>query len=120
MDVDKDILEEYDLLGKLMGIAFYNGIALDINFCSIIYKKLLASSVTLDDVKKYDPELGQGLEKLLEFEGDVKEVYQRNFEIELCTPTGNKVLINLVPNGNEIPVTEKNRQGNIYFNGRLC
>lgn len=54
-EIDKGVIEEYELLGKLMGLAFYNGVSLDINFTPILYKKILGSPLTLSDLSKFDP-----------------------------------------------------------------
>ena len=52
---EEDALYEYNLLGKLIGLAFYNGVALAINFPPALYKKLLSYPVSLEDVIAYDP-----------------------------------------------------------------
>ena len=53
----KDMADEYRLLGKLMGLAFYNGVHLDINFTPAVYKRLLKNQITLRDLKEFDPVL---------------------------------------------------------------
>lgn len=53
-DTTKDMVEEYGLLGKLIGLAFYNGVALDINFTVALYKKILKIPVSLEDLAEYD------------------------------------------------------------------
>ena len=52
---EQDMLDEYNLLGKLIGLAFYNGVALDINFPPALYKKILSTPVNLEDVVVFDP-----------------------------------------------------------------
>ena len=49
--------EEYMLLGKLMGLAVYNGVILDIQFPTVLFKKLLNEDVPIDleDLKEFDP-----------------------------------------------------------------
>jgi ubiquitin-protein ligase E3 A len=56
-DPEQDMLEEYNLLGKLIGLAFYNGVPLDINFPPALYKKILNCPLSLDDVMAFDPVL---------------------------------------------------------------
>lgn len=53
--MEKEMLDEYNLLGKLLGLAFYNGIALDINFTPALYKKLLKMQVEIEDLIAFDP-----------------------------------------------------------------
>jgi hypothetical protein len=52
---EKEMLDEYRLLGKLIGLAFYNGVTLDFNFTTAIYKRLLGQSATLNNLKAFDP-----------------------------------------------------------------
>ena len=54
-DQEKDLADEYRLLGKLMGLAFYNGVHLDITFTPAVYKRLLKNQITLRDLKEFDP-----------------------------------------------------------------
>ena len=107
---EREMLDEYNLLGKLIGLAFYNGVALDVNFAPVLYKKILNVPVGFEDIAGYDPELYEGLKKLLEFEGDVEDVYCRTFAVDAVTPLGKKVTIDLLPNGSTIPVTADNRK----------
>lgn len=51
-----------------------------------------------------------GLEKLLAFEGNVEEVYDRNFQIEY-EYWGEYRTYDLKPNAAEIMLTNENRQG---------
>ena len=94
-----------------MGLAFYNSVALDINFTGALYKKILNVPLTLNDVCEFDPSLGAGLKQLLEYEGDVKTDYQRTFSVEVVDPLGKLNSFDLVPNGSEILVDLTNRQG---------
>lgn len=55
-------------------------------------------------------ELAKGFEQLLNFDGDVESVYQRNFTFdEECM--GVTRTIELKPNGADIPLTNENRKG---------
>ncbi|KAJ3127744.1 putative E3 ubiquitin-protein ligase HTD2 [Nowakowskiella sp. JEL0407] len=107
---DELVYEEYTLIGRLIAIAVYNGIVLDLNFPLALYKKLLHYPVELCDLKEYDELLGDGLEKLLNFEGNVEEVFQRTFQIEYENQFGERQTFDLRPNGDTIPVTNENRE----------
>ena len=56
-DQQEDIqtLQEYNLIGRLLGLAIYNGVILNIQFPLALYKKLLGYPVVLSDVKQFDP-----------------------------------------------------------------
>lgn len=99
----------FRLIGNIIGLSIYNSVILDIQFPILIYKKLLGHIPTLEDLKEFDPDLGKGLQLLLDFEGDVENTFLRNFQIE-TEVYGEQILINLKPNGDKIPVTKENRK----------
>ncbi|KAI8907246.1 hypothetical protein EDD86DRAFT_227847 [Gorgonomyces haynaldii] len=107
--VDKDLLREYKLLGLLFGLAIYNGVILDIRFPVVLYKKLLGCTIGLDDLLEIDSQLHRGLKQLLEFDGDVNEVYNRSFVVEIEDSLGNKREHALKDNGSNISVDNDNR-----------
>jgi len=48
-------LEEYELIGILMGVALYNNVILDMRFPSVVFKKLLDAQLTFQDFAEFDP-----------------------------------------------------------------
>ncbi|KAI8836611.1 hypothetical protein BC829DRAFT_436639 [Chytridium lagenaria] len=88
--LDIELMEEYVLIGKLFGLALYNGVTLDIRFPLALYKKLLKMPVTLDDLHELDPMLWKGLKDLLEFDGDVEDTYCWTYEVTYSTIFGPK------------------------------
>ncbi|XP_025415206.1 probable E3 ubiquitin-protein ligase HECTD2 [Sipha flava] len=129
---DNKNLREYNLIGVLMGLAVYNSIILDLSFPGICYRKLLSPPVvpadndinvgvvenpTLDDLNEIMPDVANGLKHLLEYEGNVEEDMGLTFQVSLeehVTPKTYK----LKPNGENISVTNENRQEyvNLYLN----
>lgn len=114
MDDGEGIDEEsYELIGKLVGIAIYNGIILDLKFPAIVYKYLVdgfeAASLGIDDMLDFSPLLGRSLKQLLEFEGDVEAVFSLDFTAPHSTLFGRTLTHELVPNGEQTPVTAENR-----------
>ncbi|KAJ8325131.1 hypothetical protein BDV3_007294 [Batrachochytrium dendrobatidis] len=107
---DSETLEEYNLMGRIIGLAIYNGVVLDIHFPLALYKKLLDISPDLDDLAELDPDLCRGLKQLLEFEGDIEEVYGRTFVAEIETSVGERQTLELHEGGANRPVTAENRQ----------
>lgn len=100
---------EFKLIGTMIGLAIYNGIILDIKLPLVVYKKLLGMEPTFDDLESLDPELHRGLQQLLDFEGDVEDVYCRTFEVE-SEAFGSISKYELIPNGANIAVTCENRK----------
>lgn len=72
------------------------------------------TEIGMDELKELDPLLAKNLETLLDFDGDVQEVFQRTFEIEVES-MNQRVSVDLKPNGSEIPLTNDNRQGIVIW-----
>jgi hypothetical protein len=62
----------------------------------------------LQDLKEAFPDVGNGLQRLLEEEGDVESIYSHNFEVEY-DHFGELRKVPLKPGGSQIPVTNDNR-----------
>lgn len=97
----------YELIGKIIGIAIYNKIILNIHFPKIIYKKLLNEDILFNDFVNTFPQIGSNLIKLLEYEGNVEDlcldfsIIEEHFDID--------EIIELKENGKNINVTNENR-----------
>ncbi|KAI8620309.1 hypothetical protein BC830DRAFT_1059411 [Chytriomyces sp. MP71] len=107
---DPGVMEEYLLLGRLMGLAIYNSNTLEIPFPMALFKKLLQIPVTLDDLKELDPAFGRGLAGLLEYnEDDFADLYDWTFQIQYDGPYYTRSTHDLKPKGDSIPLTKDNR-----------
>eukprot|EP01025_Chloroclados_australasicus_P013961 TRINITY_DN16532_c0_g1_i7.p1 TRINITY_DN16532_c0_g1~~TRINITY_DN16532_c0_g1_i7.p1 ORF type:complete len:1416 (+),score=180.93 TRINITY_DN16532_c0_g1_i7:478-4248(+) len=109
MDLDAEQRLEFELVGILFGLAIYNGVLLDVHFPLVVYKKLLGQTPTFEDLKQAFPQLGKGLQQLLEFDGDVENTFMRDFTIQQSV-FGEVITKELKPGGANIPVTSENRQ----------
>ena len=58
--------------------------------------------------------MAAGLEKLLQFDGDVENTFYLTFQITE-EYLGEKRSVNLKENGDQIPVTNENRHGNFLM-----
>ena len=103
--------ETYVLIGKLVALAVYNGVILDVKFPSVVYKKILGQPLGLEDLESVDRELLRGLRQLLAFEpaADVEDVFCRSFEAS-WEFLGTRHTVELVEGGASIPVTGDNRE----------
>ncbi|KAF9205089.1 putative E3 ubiquitin-protein ligase HTD2 [Podila verticillata] len=118
---DQLSLDEYNMVGRLIGLAIYNGIILDIHFPLALYKKLAMAADAqgdlrkldelweLDDLWEIDPTLARGLSQLESFEGDVLEAYDRTFQVEFES-FGQTFQHDLVSDGANILLTNANRK----------
>ncbi|PGH19263.1 hypothetical protein AJ80_04129 [Polytolypa hystricis UAMH7299] len=80
-------LYKFELLGLLMSLAVYNGLTLPVNFPIALYRKLLGMRVkNIDHIRVGWPELGKGLENLLNWsDGDVGDIFMRTYEFSFET-----------------------------------
>ena len=84
-------VEDFRLVGIVLGLAIYNNVILDVHFPLVVYKKLKGLETTLDDLKDAFPQLGNGLQQLLDFEGDIENVFCRSFEVKAIGHSGDCV-----------------------------
>ncbi|CAH8554467.1 unnamed protein product [Schistosoma rodhaini] len=106
-----DMEREYCLIGTLLGLAIYNDVILDVNFPSVLYRKLVGKLGTFEDLFDARPSLAQGLKSLLEYEhDDIENVFGCSFSVNYLDPFGNVVTHELKPDGATVPVTKENRK----------
>ncbi|OMJ93874.1 hypothetical protein SteCoe_3065 [Stentor coeruleus] len=99
----------FELVGMILGLAIYNSIILDVHLPMATYKKILGMPTGIQDLEEFNPELAKGLKDLLDFEGNVEEVFCRSFCIE-TEVFGQMKKHQLIENGENIPVTNENRE----------
>ncbi|KAF4668216.1 hypothetical protein FOL47_003139 [Perkinsus chesapeaki] len=107
---------QYELFGIVLGLAIYSGVILDINFPLIVYRKLLSADKegridkpSLDMIEReFDPEFAQGLRKFLNFSGDIEATFSFTMSTDY-EYFGERVVVDLIPNGRNIAVTNANR-----------
>uniref|UniRef100_A0A8C1K1H1 HECT domain-containing protein n=1 Tax=Cyprinus carpio TaxID=7962 RepID=A0A8C1K1H1_CYPCA len=93
---------DFYYLGVIFGMALYNQHYINLDFPLALYKKLLQLSPTLNDLEELSPVEARSLKSLLEEDEDeVVEMLFLDFTVK-----GQE----LIPNGNQIPVTKSNRQ----------
>lgn len=74
-------VHKYELLGLLVGLAVYNGVTLPVAFPRAMYMKLLGGTPReIKDIRDGWPGLARGLAELLEWKGDVADVFVRTYE----------------------------------------
>ncbi|KAL8788084.1 MAG: hypothetical protein Q9213_001842 [Squamulea squamosa] len=116
--------DQYFLVGVVLGLAIYNSTILDVALPPFAFRKLLASAPiytgpmislsrptathTLADLAEFRPMLASGLQKLLDFDGDVEATFCRDFVVE-SDRYGRAIQVPLCPNGEQKPVTNANR-----------
>ena len=116
--------DQFFLVGVVLGLAIYNSTILDVALPPFAFRKLLASAPsytgpatssvrsththTLEDLAEFRPSLARGLKQLLDFDGNVEEVFCRDF-VAIAERYGSMDLVPLCSNGENRPVTNSNR-----------
>ncbi|XP_042617759.1 probable E3 ubiquitin-protein ligase HERC4 [Cyprinus carpio] len=99
---DMQANRDFYYLGVICGMALYNHHYINIDFPLALFKKLLQQSPTLNDLEELSPVEARSLKSLLEEDEDeVVDMLFLDFTVK-----GQE----LIPNGNQIPVTKVNRQ----------
>ncbi|KAI5703179.1 hypothetical protein M8J75_008679 [Diaphorina citri] len=102
---------QFTLVGIILGLAIYNNIILDVNFPMVVYKKLMGKRGSFYDLEDFNPVLFNGLRDLLDYEGqDMEDVFSQTFRICFTDPFGAVISHDLKPDGDNIAVTQENKQ----------
>ena len=101
--------EQFSLVGMVLGLAIYNSHILDIQFPLAVYKKLLGQRVDLSDLKVLEPTIGRTLQNILDYDGDVEADMCLTFSLSKEV-FGESRVVELIPDGANIPVTNANRE----------
>ncbi|KAM6939079.1 ubiquitin-protein ligase E3A [Lycodopsis pacificus] len=101
---------QYTLVGLVLGLAIYNNCILDVHFPMVVYRKLMGKKGTYLDLSDSHPSLYQSLKKLLEYGDNVEQDMMLTYQISHTDLFGNPILYDLKDQGDQIPVTEDNRQ----------
>ncbi|KAK2909216.1 hypothetical protein Q8A67_005053 [Cirrhinus molitorella] len=92
---------DFYYLGVICGMALYNHHYVNLHFPLALFRKLLQQSPTLNDLEELSPVEARSLKSLLEEDEEVLDMLFLDFTVK-----GQE----LIPNGNQIPVTKANRQ----------
>lgn len=104
--VNPEHLSYFHFVGRIIGLAIFHGHYLDGGFTLPFYKHLLAKTVQLADLEDVDPELHRSLVWLLQ--NDIEAVLDHTFSVEHSS-FGQVTQYELKPGGNDIKVTEENK-----------
>ena len=97
----------------IVGKALFEGVLLKANFASFFLNHIVGKSNQVDDLKALDPQLYDNLLQIKYYDGSVEDlgltmaVTQDNFGVSQTIP--------LIPNGENIPVTNENRLTYIMY-----
>lgn len=104
-------LKMMEFLGALMGMSFRSGILLDINISRFVWKQIVGTPVTIDDLNLCDEMFVKNLFEILEkgpsmTDEEFAKEYGETHTMSILLSNGKSV--DLVENGSNIPVTRAN------------
>ncbi|OMJ30040.1 E3 ubiquitin-protein ligase TOM1-like [Smittium culicis] len=101
-----DHLFYFKFVGRIIGKAICDQRLLDAYFTRSFYKHMLGKPVDYKDLEALDPEYSKSLQWILD--NDITDVVDETFSVEL-DDFGQRRVIELLPNGSQIQVTEENK-----------
>jgi len=107
---DKSMLVHYEFLGRVLGKAVYESILVEPQFCLPFLNQLLGKVNTLEDLKNYDEEYYNNLNKLRHYTAEEIDSLGLTFELTVggTTPNSKPRTVDLSRSGRSIAVTKKN------------
>mmetsp|Transcript_18951 Transcript_18951/g.39006 ORF Transcript_18951/g.39006 Transcript_18951/m.39006 type:complete len:905 (+) Transcript_18951:2-2716(+) len=106
-NVNPDHLSYFRFVGRIVGKAVADGYLLDSHFTRSLYKHMLGKVPTHHDMEAIDPDYYKNLKTILEYNLD-DLCLDLTFSVEDHSFGRNQV-VDLIPNGRNIPVTEENK-----------
>jgi len=100
-------LDFFKFVGRLVGKALYDGQLIDAYFTRSFYKHMLGQPLTYEDIEGVDPEYYKNLAWMLA--NDITDVLDLTFTAE-SDFFGKTEVVELVPGGKNIKVTEANKR----------
>ncbi|KAG7869242.1 hypothetical protein KL918_000787 [Ogataea parapolymorpha] len=105
--VNPEHLTYFKFIGRTVGLGVFHRRFLDAFFVGAMYKMMLHKKIVLQDLESVDAEMYKSLCWMLE--NDITDVIYETFSIEEDR-FGEKVIIDLKPNGRNIEVTNENKR----------
>lgn len=112
-------LRQYEFLGRVIGKCLYEGILIDIVFAGFFLLKWASPAgaadtyrANINDLRELDEELYQGMLRLKNYPGDVADLsldFTITDQISLPGEPIRTVTRSLIPNGENVAVTNENR-----------
>jgi len=113
--INSDHLRYFKFVGRIVGKAVADGYLLDAHFTRSLYKHMLGIKPTYQDMEAIDPDYYKNLKMLLEY--NLEDI---GVDLTFSTVTqwfGRSQVIDLIPNGRNIPVTEEKKENYV---GLVC
>ena len=100
-------LDYFKFCGHVVAKALWDGQLLDAHFTQSFYKHIVNMPISFEDVEAVDPDMHRNLKWMKEH--DITDVFDTTFTAEQDF-FGWTQVVDLVPGGSHIPVTEENKE----------
>ncbi|KAG3088566.1 hypothetical protein PC121_g4433 [Phytophthora cactorum] len=100
--------QQYKFLGKFIAKAIFDRQTLDLPLCDVFYKHLLQLPTKMADLQQMDSQYHKSLVWMLE--NDIEDLIDETFSVEVEGGGKKSVIVDLLENGRDIPVTDVNKQ----------
>lgn len=104
----------FKFIGRIIGKALHEGRVLDAHFSRAAYKRLLGKESNLKDLESMDLDYYKSLMWILQ--NDITDVITEDFSV-IEEQFGEEKVVDLIPNGRNIPVTDENKME--YVNAQV-
>lgn len=94
------------MIGTLIGLAIYNSVLLDLPLPSVVFKKLLDETVSVEDIREFDPEFYTTLKNIAK--SDNCAAMDLTFSVTFDF-FGEEQTVDFKENGRNIAVTNENK-----------
>lgn len=105
--INQNHLDFFKFIGRVVGLAVFNGKLIDGYFIRPFYKRMLGQPATLDDMEAVDSEYHRSLKWILD--NDITGVLELNFSVDF-EQFGAITQVDLKPGGKNIVVDESNKK----------
>ncbi|ETO31864.1 HECT domain and RCC1-like domain-containing protein, partial [Reticulomyxa filosa] len=99
-----------EFLGKLIGMCLRTGVKLNLSLPAFFWKPLVGVSCGRKDLYEIDTFLCKGLDEIWNYPPEKKDEFENEVKETFMTTLSDMTLVELKPNGSEIPVTYENRK----------
>jgi E3 ubiquitin-protein ligase HUWE1 len=106
--INPDHLDVFKFVGRIIGKAICDGFLLDAHFTRSFYKHILGLPVSPHDLEAFDPEYHKTLQQILTT--PLEDLCLDLVFAADCNDFGKVDVVDLVPDGRNIPVTDANKE----------
>ncbi|OBA26475.1 HECT-domain-containing protein [Hanseniaspora valbyensis NRRL Y-1626] len=105
--INPEHLSFFKFIGMILAKSIRDNCYIDSHFSRAVYKQILGKNVSLKDMESIDPDYYKSLCWILE--NDITDILDMTFSVE-TDDYGEHKVIDLIPNGSNIDVTEANKR----------